>query len=531
MNYLNVFRGTAKPPRSLAYRSEDSTHPLLPLQIGEEDPKAQFWAQRRPSRGARIWWRRAAAAAGVLGVIGCTLVFAPLLRTVSPDSTIAQEAVDALYARQSTSLEQASARYTLRTGRSPPKYYEEWFHFAQEKRCLIDEYDRVHRDFEPFYQLAIDNPTLFAARVAHARNRLEGDNAEIARLEIRDGKVSIAGETAYGAYWPDTVGHLSEHLPNMTFFMNGRDEPRVAFNYRAPGARTHALSINDSTPFLIQPHPTSEFFAQQSGCRNIPLEGTGFMSSANNASSFLISSAKPGFTTDLYPMLSMTKMSPCFADIVFPGEYHYGRSWWYGHYRFEDNVPWDRKEDKVYWRGMSNGGMILGDNYHDFARFRAVDLARAHPELMDVAITTFAETLCEEDCDRDAVIAEYNITGVGEPREDVYGYKYVLDLDGTTFSGRFLGLLKSGSLVFKSTLFEEYFSDWLKPFEHYVPVLPDLSDLVQKSEWANKHPQEARMIQQKGLEFTRRVITDEQNDCYLFAVLIEWAQLQGVDSS
>jgi phosphoribulokinase len=98
---------------------------------------------------------------------------------------------------------------------------------------------------------------------------------------------------------------------------------------------------------------------------------------------------------------------------------------------------------------MSNGGMIIGDNYHHFARFKLIDVGRTRPDLMDVAITTFAETLCEEGCDREAVMAEYGITGVGQPREDIYGYKYAVDVDGTTFSGRFLGLLRSGSLVFK----------------------------------------------------------------------------------
>jgi hypothetical protein len=43
-------------------------------------------------------------------------------------------------------------------------------------------------------------------------------------------------------------------------------------------------------------------------------------------------------------------------------------------------------------------------------------------------------------------------------------------------------------------------SDWLRPFEHYIPVLPDLSDLVQKIEWANENPEEAWLIQQRGLE-------------------------------
>ncbi|KAJ7907556.1 glycosyl transferase family 90-domain-containing protein [Mycena leptocephala] len=539
MNYLAKFRNSSKAPRIRPLDDpEDSALPLLPLQYSDYDyprPESGKQIDTSPPRlsRARRWWRCAAAAtAGILVVVVCAIILTPRLiaSSTNPSSStnssiLARQAVDALYARQSTTLAQASARYSLRTGRPPPPYYAHWYQFAREKRCLIDEYDQIHRDFKPFYQLAGNDAASFQAMIDRATQELDGVDAEIARVEIRDGEVEMAGNTAYAAYWPDTVRKFSRQLPNMTFFMNGRDEPRIAFNYRAPGAQKNALLANDSTPFRIQPRPTIDFFAHQSGC-NIPLEVTGFMSSANNDSGFLIASAKPGFTTDLYPMLSMAKISPCFSDILFPTEYYYERSWWAPHFEYGDNVPWHKKKSQIcksHWRGMSNGGMIIGNNYHHFPRFKLIDIGRQHPDLMDVAITRFAETLCEEGCDRDAVWTEYDITGVGQPREDLYGYKYVVDVDGTTFSGRFLGLLRSGSL---STLFEEYFNDWLRPFEHYVPVLPDLSDLVQKIEWANANPDEARLIQQRGLEAARRVLTDDQNDCYMFAVLVEWAQLQ-----
>ncbi|KAJ7106350.1 glycosyl transferase family 90-domain-containing protein [Mycena epipterygia] len=523
MNSLQswIFR-PARPPHIRAEAAFDEAEELLPLSdlhpAHRENYPESTTVPHRLSGLRRVFqgrWKGGVAVVTIICIV-CALA----------SSDIARGAVDALYARQSTTLAKATARYSLRRGRSPPPYYERWFQFAQEKRCLIDEYDQIHRDFKPFYQLADDDPAYFQNMIDRAAQQLADGHGEITRVEIRDGEVYMAGPTAYGAYWPDTIRHFSEHLPNMTLFMNGRDEPRVAYNYRAPGARKAALSPNDSTPFDIAPRPTADFFAQQSGCL-IPLETTGFGSSVNEESSFLISSAKPGFTTDLYPMLSMTKVSPCFSDILFPSEYYYERSWWYGHYAYPDNVWWDEKKSQIYWRGMSNSGMILGANYHHFARFKLVELGPAHPDLMDVAITTFAETMCKEGCDREALIAEYNITGEGQPRENLYGFKYALDVDGTTFSGRFLGLLRSGSLVFKSTLFEEYFNDWLRPYEHFIPVLPDLSNLIQQIEWANAHPEEARLIQQRGLEVARRVVTDDQNDCYLFSVMLEWARLQG----
>jgi hypothetical protein len=77
-------------------------------------------------------------------------------------------------------------------------------------------------------------------------------------------------------------------------------------------------------------------------------------------------------------------------------------------------------------------------------------------------------------------------------------------------------------------VFEEYFNDWLRPFEHYIPVLPDLSDLLEQLEWAMSHDDEARLIKERGREISQRLMTDAQNDCYFFLVLLEWARLQEI---
>jgi len=177
---------------------------------------------------------------------------------------------------------------------------------------------------------------------------------------------------------------------------------------------------------------------------------------------------------------------------------------------------------------MNSGGRMYDDNYHAFPRFRLIDIGRKHRNIMDVKLSGFHDDLCGEHCNGKAIVKEYDIAHVSSPREDVYKYKYVFDVDGNSFSGRYLGLLRSGTLVFKSTVFLEYFGDWLRPFEHYIPVLPDLSDLVAKVEWAIAHDKEAQAIQQAGQRFAERVLTDAQNDCYFSLVLLEWARLQGM---
>ncbi|KAJ7429373.1 hypothetical protein B0H11DRAFT_1945121 [Mycena galericulata] len=58
-------------------------------------------------------------------------------------------------------------------------------------------------------------------------------------------------------------------------------------------------------------------------------------------------------------------------------------------YRILLSVP-DRQpsqKPQLYWRGMSTGGMIVGDNYHRFMRFKLADIGREHPDLMDIFLT------------------------------------------------------------------------------------------------------------------------------------------------
>jgi hypothetical protein len=52
-------------------------------------------------------------------------------------------------------------------------------------------------------------------------------------------------------------------------------------------------------------------------------------------------------------------------------------------------------------------------------------------------------------CNQTAVMEGYGITRESQAREELYRSKYVIDVDGT---GRYLGLLRSRSLVFRASL-------------------------------------------------------------------------------
>ncbi|KAJ7772850.1 glycosyl transferase family 90-domain-containing protein [Mycena maculata] len=477
----------------------------------------------------RIWHPTPTNISSEVSPLNLTKTLLPLNDSVLTDGLVHPNIL-ALYAHQSRTLEQASARYYLKSGRAPPPSYDKWFAFAQENNCLIDEYDRIQRDFEPFYQLARDHPAHFQEMIDSGRDMMLRDPRGMITIRIRDGDVHLPKYT--GTPFDEDLQVIVEQfvhiLPDMEFLLNDHDEPRVVFDVLAIGAQKDAMRLRDPDPFRISPVPSADFFRKQSGCDRIAHTPSGFVSDPVDDVAFLRSSSASDFTTDLWPLLSMAKISPCFSDILFPGPYYYDQSRWSSKFLRPNDIAWENKTSKLYWRGASTGGRIYGDNYRAFPRFRLVELGRNHSELIDARMTTFAGTHCTEDCDAAAIEAEYDIEGPAAPKEAVYGFKYLLDVDGDAFSGRFLGLLRSGSLVFKSTAFEEYFTDWLRPFEHYIPVRPDLGDLVDKVQWARDNEAEARAIQEQGMQFAERVMTDRQNDCYFAAVLLEWGRLQGL---
>jgi hypothetical protein len=59
-----------------------------------------------------------------------------------------------LLSRQSRSLRAAVAEYKRRYGRNPPKGFDSWWQFAQTNKVkMVDEYDGLISDLEPFWEV------------------------------------------------------------------------------------------------------------------------------------------------------------------------------------------------------------------------------------------------------------------------------------------------------------------------------------------------------------------------------------------
>ena len=73
--------------------------------------------------------------------------------------------------------------------------------------------------------------------------------------------------------------------------------------------------------------------------------------------------------------------------------------------------------------------------------------------------------------------------------EQISRWRFLIDIEGTGYSGRLKLFLHSNRAIFiQDRPWKEYFFEKLHPWEHYVPVRRDLSDLIENLEKISSSP-------------------------------------------
>jgi capsular polysaccharide transport system ATP-binding protein len=166
---------------------------------------------------------------------------------------------------------------------------------------------------------------------------------------------------------------------------------------------------------------------------------------------------------------------------------------------YNEARAWHDREDKAYWRGTDTG-VFRYRNFREAPRVVLAQLANARPELLDAKITQVQQLPGWED--KQAFYAENGLLGAAEPQDRILDFRYQIDVDGNSNSwpGLFLKLL-SGSPVLKfesEAGFKQWYYHQLKPWENFVPVASDGSDLLEKLDWLRSNPSQAQAIGEGG---------------------------------
>ncbi|KAL8858001.1 MAG: hypothetical protein Q9178_005462 [Gyalolechia marmorata] len=285
---------------------------------------------------------------------------------------------------------------------------------------------------------------------------------------------------------------------------------------------------------------------------------------------------KPSKT--LYPVFSQSKAAGYF-DIRYPSPWNYMDK---AVYRPTDNFkdpPFSEKESTLFWRGATSEGVSRYGEWKGMARQRLVHLANNASTTFPILLPSFphgssnaryrptytthilSSSLLPEtglnissialvdkiarcwDDDCPTQLREFGVVGPSDFQSH-WHYKYLIDLDGAGFSGRFIPFLQSRSLPFKvAGVFREWWDGRVTAWKHFVPIDIRLHGLWSTLAYFHgvKAPmgkigrkavtemkartEEGERIAENGREWVGKVMRKEDMEIYFYRLLLEWGRL------
>ncbi|WP_167620250.1 glycosyl transferase family 90 [Paracoccus ravus] len=167
------------------------------------------------------------------------------------------------------------------------------------------------------------------------------------------------------------------------------------------------------------------------------------------------------------------------------------------------DIPFSQKDDKLIWRGATTGKFLpQGDEPYSSRAY--VYKVKPKNENIDIG---FNQTV---QFPQDWPVLELLKGRLKPPIKmgEQLRSKYLLSLEGNDVATGLKWMLYSNSVVIMPPPVCESWAceSFLVPFEHYVPVAYDLSDLNEVYEWCVSHPRECESIASNGREFIKRFL-------------------------
>ena len=171
------------------------------------------------------------------------------------------------------------------------------------------------------------------------------------------------------------------------------------------------------------------------------------------------------------------------------------------------NVQWANRSSAIRWRGSTTG-----QGRYEFsrraktdptvsARLRMLMFARDIEKFDAAFVSSVGQPWLER------VLDHHGYFGKTIPEADWINDKFAIDIDGQTNTwSNFLGRLHLGCCVLKVASqhgYRQWYYDRIKPWEHFVPVQADMTDLAEKVDWVRSHDREAEEIARRGQSLAR----------------------------
>ncbi|KAI4195739.1 MAG: hypothetical protein LQ350_007020 [Teloschistes chrysophthalmus] len=246
---------------------------------------------------------------------------------------------------------------------------------------------------------------------------------------------------------------------------------------------------------------------------------------------------------DLFPIFSQSKISS-YQDILYPSPWY-----WSNKVTYEERLdfPWDNKKNQLFWRGSTTGGFSRDGGWRRqhrqiiIEKMNALDSTKVYDNQSDSDANTWKVREVQRDEYKDMFDVKFSHVGQCDPgdctaqkeyfevvkpskQHDAWAYKYLLDLDGNAFSGRFYAFLKSASMVYKMAIFREWHEEWLRAWVHYVPLSLQGDEYLESVRYFNEEDigkSQAQRMAEQSREWAGQVLRKEDFEAWLFRLLLE----------
>jgi hypothetical protein len=345
---------------------------------------------------------------------------------------------------------------------------------------------------------------------------------------------------------------FSWHPADMNDGQRIEEAKRTRFNrmnYQASWTHSRLSCSPDSAARSLEEEPEDNYGSYAIGPLGFVYNHTAFSDICNSPSfrdSFGFFAGPNAFSVvqDLFPIFSQSKISS-FQDIIYPSPWY-----WYGKVPYDENqdLEWREKEDKLYWRGSTTGGYSRDGQwrYQHRQRFvskvneadRALILQSTggdgssatwttknvfRPDFADIFDVKFSEI---GQCDPGDCRAQKEFFAVAPKaaQASAWKFKYLVDIDGNAFSGRFYAFLKSKSLIYKLAVFREWHAEFVRPWIHYIPLSLKGDEWIESVRWfagVDEGRKEAERIALAGREWANKVLRNVDMEVWFFRLLLE----------
>ena len=286
-----------------------------------------------------------------------------------------------------------------------------------------------------------------------------------------------------GQIWM-VLKHFPNQIPDVDFILNTRDEPTQP--NRAP---IFSYSIHNNDKFLLD--------HQYGGNIPIPYKSDGLSIKGNNKVGFGIA------------------------------------------------MPWSKRQSKLVWRGGPTGfnfnwKQIYNNNDNNenkvidmqekkiSPRARLCLFAGKHDDLIDFAFSSPFMTSWPTKpipCKISSSTHPNELTL--SYREQQSKFKYILDIEGFSWSSRLKEILHLDMLIFKvENDYIDFTSQLLEEGKHFISIKRDLSNLENKLNWAQTNDIEAQKIKSDSITFTSKYTNADAELCYWYTLLNEYNKRQ-----